>query len=178
MTRPRPGPQRRARFSRRAPPQRHARLDHRCRRPAVPQGTGQGGAALVHGPCADGEPQRAGGRRGGDPRLGARRAAGRAGLDRAPCGAAATADAGRRQGLPQHRLRHGVARAGGHPRTSLRTTAGGVQRSTGVPPAIPATRPRSASASASKRPSAGPRRWPGGASCGTADCPRSIGNSP
>ena len=34
----------RARLSWRAPPQRHACLDHRCRRPALPQGQGQGGA--------------------------------------------------------------------------------------------------------------------------------------
>ena len=38
--------------------QRHARLDHRSRRQAVPQGPRQGGQALLHGPRADGEPQR------------------------------------------------------------------------------------------------------------------------
>ena len=45
---------------------RDACLDHRSRCPALPQGAGQGGQALLHGPCADGEPQRAGRRRGGD----------------------------------------------------------------------------------------------------------------
>jgi hypothetical protein len=36
----------------------------------------------------------------------------------------------------------------------------------------------SASANASRRPSAGPRRWPACAKCGIAGCSRSIGNSP
>ena len=59
------GPQRRARLPRRAADQRHARLDHRPRGQAVPQGQRQGGQALLHGPCADGEPARAARRRPG-----------------------------------------------------------------------------------------------------------------
>ena len=43
-------------------------------------------------------------------------------------------------------------------------------------PVIPAMRSRSASANASRRPSAGPRRWPACARCGIADCSRSIGS--
>ena len=42
--------------------ERDACLDHRSRRPALPQGTGQGGQALLHRPWADGEPQRPAGR--------------------------------------------------------------------------------------------------------------------
>ena len=42
--------------------ERNARLDHRSRGEALSQGAGQGGQALLHGPRADGEPQRAGGR--------------------------------------------------------------------------------------------------------------------
>ena len=56
--------------------------------------------------------------------------------------------------------------------------AGGVRRSMAAPPGIPATRSPSASANASKRPSAGPRRWPACARCAIAACPRSAGSSP
>ena len=47
--------------------ERHARLDHRSRGPALPQGAGQRSAALLHGPRADGEPQRPYCRRGDHP---------------------------------------------------------------------------------------------------------------
>jgi hypothetical protein len=48
-----------------------------------------------------------------------------------------------------------------------------------APPAIiPAMRSRSASANASRGLSAGPRRRPGCARCGIADCSRSTGNLP
>ena len=43
--------------------ERDARLDHRSRGQALSQGAGQGGQALLHGACADGEPPRPGGRR-------------------------------------------------------------------------------------------------------------------
>ena len=48
---------------RRAPQQRHACLDDGPRGAAVPQGRRQGGEAVLPGACADGEPQRPGGRR-------------------------------------------------------------------------------------------------------------------
>ena len=146
--------------------------------PAVPQGTGQGGAALLHGPCADREPQRAGGRRGGDPRLGARRAAGGAGLDRTGCRPAAAGDIGaptKATTAATSPWSRASRRSFG---TSPRTRAGGARRSTGAPLAIPATRSRSVSASALKKSSVAPRASPGCASCGTAACPRSIDNSP
>ena len=50
--------QRRGRFPWPEALQRDARLDDRSGRAALSQGTGQGGQALLHGPCADGEPQR------------------------------------------------------------------------------------------------------------------------
>src|SRR5215831_7130012 len=50
----------------RAPPERHARLDHRPRRPALPQRTRQKSAFVFHGPRADGEPQRVDRRCGDD----------------------------------------------------------------------------------------------------------------
>ena len=61
------------------------------------KGLGKEANGSVHGPCADGEPQRFGGRRRGDPRLGTCRAPGGAGPDRAPCRTAATGHARRRQ---------------------------------------------------------------------------------
>ena len=45
-------------------------------------------------------------------------------------------------------------------RTSPRTPAAGARRSTAAPPGIPATPSASASASGSRRRSAGSRRWP------------------
>ena len=60
------GPQRRARLPRRAADQRHPCLDHRPGGQAVPQGQRQGGQALLHGPCPDGEPARADRRRPGE----------------------------------------------------------------------------------------------------------------
>ena len=59
-----------------------------------------------------------------------------------------------------------------------RTPAVAVRRSTPAPPAIPDMRSPSASANASRRPSAGPRRWPACARCGIAGCLKSTGNSP
>src|SRR5262249_12339409 len=67
----------------RAPPEHHARLDHRPRRPALPQRTRQRSAFVFHGPRADGEPQRVDRRCGDDPRFGLCRAPGRTGADRA-----------------------------------------------------------------------------------------------
>jgi transposase len=64
------------------------------------------------------------------------------------------------------------------PRMLRRTRAAAVRRSMAAPPAMPATRSPNASANASRRPSAGPRRLRGCARCDIADCPRSIGNSP
>ena len=63
-------------------------------------------------------------------------------------------------------------------RTLRSTLAPGARRLTTASPPIPATRSPSASANGSRRPSAGPRRWRACASCGTAGCSRSIGNSP
>ena len=54
--------------------ERDARLDHRSRSAALSQGAGQGSQALLHGACADGEPQRPGRRRLSD-------------AGRRPCGA-------------------------------------------------------------------------------------------
>lgn len=75
--------------------------------------------------------------------------------------------------------------SGRSPRMSRGTRTAGARRSSlprrrpgDAPPAIPATRSRSASANASRKPSAGPRRWPVYARCVIAACPRSIGNSP
>ena len=63
-------------------------------------------------------------------------------------------------------------------RTSRKTRADAARQSMAAPPAMPATRSPNPSANASRRLSAGPRRWPGYARCDIADCPRSIGNSP
>lgn len=64
------------------------------------------------------------------------------------------------------------------PRTWRRTPPAGVRRSMGAPPAIPVTPSAKASASASRKPSAGPRRSPASASFIIAACPRSLGSSP
>ena len=48
-----------SRLPRREALERDACLDHRSRCPALPQGAGQGGEALLHRPRADGEPLRA-----------------------------------------------------------------------------------------------------------------------
>lgn len=58
---------------------------------------GQGGPALFHRPCADGEPQWFGCRRGDDPRLGTCRAPGRLGADRPACRSSTTGHARCRQ---------------------------------------------------------------------------------
>ncbi len=84
------GSQRRAGFLWSEAQQRDPRFDHRSRRPARPQGTGQGGEVVLHRPCADGEPQWADCRRGGDPRIRPCRAAGGGTLDRAARRAAST----------------------------------------------------------------------------------------
>ena len=97
----------RARLPRRAATQRHARLDHRSRCPAVPQGPRQGGQALPHGPPADGEPQRADRRRPGDAGHRHRRARGGRGHAGPPDGPAPR-HAGRRQGLRRGGLRRRV----------------------------------------------------------------------
>ena len=64
------------------------------------------------------------------------------------------------------------------PRMSRRTRADGARQSIAAPPAIRDTNSRSAFASASRRPSAGPRRWPACARCAIVACQRSIGSSP
>ena len=61
------GAQRRAGLPWREAQQRHPRLDHRPRCPALPQRAGQGSEAVLHGPRADGEPQRPDRRRGRPP---------------------------------------------------------------------------------------------------------------
>ena len=60
------GRNRQPELPRRAAAQRHPCLDHRCRGAAVPQGHGQGGQAVLHGPSADGEPLGSGGRGAAD----------------------------------------------------------------------------------------------------------------
>ena len=77
--------QRRGRLQGREALERDASLDHRSRGAALSQGAGHGGEALLHRPWADGEPLRADRRRAAHPGLGPRRAAGRAGDDRAAC---------------------------------------------------------------------------------------------
>ena len=62
------------------------------------------------------------------------------------------------------------------PRISRKIPRAAVRRSMAAPPATPAMPSPSASANASKKPSAGPRPWPGCARCAIADCPRSAGN--
>ena len=58
------------------------------------------------------------------------------------------------------------------------TPAAAARRLMAAPSAIPAMRSRSASANASRKLSAAPRRWPACVRCGIADCSKSIGNSP
>ena len=91
--------QRRGGFPRPEAHQRDPRLDDRSGRPALSQGAGQGGQALLHGPCADGEPQRPGRRRLPDPGQRPCRADRGAAHDRAARRPAEAHHAGRRQGL-------------------------------------------------------------------------------
>ncbi len=107
--------QRRTGFSWSEAQQRDPRFDHRSRRPARPQGTWQGGEVVLHRPCADGEPQWADCRRGGDPRIRPCRAAGGGTLDRAARRAASTHHCRRRQGLRQCGLHRRDARDQHHP---------------------------------------------------------------
>ncbi len=110
---PEAGAQRRATFTARgAATTRMPRPPIRCQ--AVPQGAGQGARLCFMGHAADGEPQRPGGRRGGDARLGPRRA------DRArwPDRAAAdgrTVTLGADKGYDSGDLSRRCARSGGHP---------------------------------------------------------------
>jgi hypothetical protein len=62
-------------------------------------------------------------------------------------------------------------------RMSLRTPAAAAPRSMIASPVILAMRSRSASAKASRKLSAGPRRWPACVRCGIAGCSTSTGNS-
>ena len=152
--------QRRARLPRRAAAQRHARLDHRSRRPAVPQGPGkEAKLCLSSGHAADGEPQRPDRRRPGDPGHRHRRARGRAGHARP-----------RKRG--RHRATLGADKAydaaGFVADLRALHVTPHVAQNTHQPPlgdrraerrATPATRSASASASGSRRASAGSRRW-------------------
>ena len=131
--------QRRARLPRRAADQRHARLDHRPRGQAVPQGQRQGGQALLHGPSADGEPPRPDRRRPGERgqrHRRARRGAGHGGGDPRP----APDHRRRRQELRHGGLRRRPARNSTRRRTSPRTPATAARRSMAGPRAIRATR--------------------------------------
>jgi transposase len=83
----------------------------------------------------------------------------------------------RRQGTMTAPILSRRCTVGRSPRMSRRTLTAAVRRSTTAPPAIPAMRSRSASVNASRRPLAGPRRWPACARCGAAACSRLIGNS-
>ena len=101
--------QRRGRLPRPEAVERDACLDHRSGRPALPQGTGQGGEALLHRPRADGEPLRPAGRRLPDAGRRACRAGGGAAHDRAARRPAAGDHARRRQGLRRRGLRQRAA---------------------------------------------------------------------
>ena len=123
---------------------------------------------MLHGPRADGEPQRSDCRRGDHNCLRPCRTAGGAGLDRAradtprpvtlaPTKATTAPISSRRCATrPSSRMWH-------------RTPPAAARRSTTTPPVIPATRSPSASANASRKPLA---------RCGIAGCSRWIGNSP
>ena len=102
------------RLPRRAARQRQPRLDHRSRCPALPQGPGPGGEALLRRTCTDGEPARPRGRCRADPRLRTCRAAGGAGHAR-PAADRRPDDPRRRPRLRRPGLRHGAARAPGDP---------------------------------------------------------------
>ena len=141
--------------------ERDACLDHRSGCPALPQGTGQGGQALLHRPRPDGEPPRPAGRRLPDAGRRACRAGGGAAHDRASRRPAAGDHARRRQGLRRGRLRQraaldegDAARRAEHQRPTARRSTGARRGTAAMPSA-------SASASASRRRSAGSRRSPG-----------------
>ena len=85
--------------------QRDARFDDRSGSAALSQGTGQGGQALLHGPCADGEPQRPRRRRLPDRGQRPCRADRGAAHDRAARRSAEADHARRRQGLRRRGLR-------------------------------------------------------------------------
>lgn len=89
---------------------RHACIDHRPGRQAVRKGAGQGGDALLHGPCTDGEPERPDRRSRRHPRLEPRRGAGRAAPHRAARRPIERGYPGRRQGIRRARLRCRAAR--------------------------------------------------------------------
>ena len=103
------GPQCRSEFSRPEAVERNACLRHRSRCPPLPQGRGQGGEALLHGACADGEPQRPRGRSLPHARGRSGRAERGAGDDRASRGPVRPHHARRRQGLRRRRLRQRAA---------------------------------------------------------------------
>ena len=84
--------------------ERDACLDHRSRRPALSQGGRPREPAMLHGPCADGEPQRTGGRRDPDARHRHGGARGGACHARPPQGGPPH-HPGRRQGLRRDRFR-------------------------------------------------------------------------
>ena len=133
----------------------------RSRCPALPQGSGPGGEALLRRTCTDGKPARPCRRCRADPRLWTRRAARGTGHARpaADCGAD---DARRRPRLRCQRLRDGAARAPRDPAHPPRTLAAGARRSIAGPRATPATARASGSESASRKRSAGSRpRWSG-----------------
>jgi transposase len=92
-------PQCRARFPRREAQQRHAFLEHGPRGAALSQGPRQGGQAQLHGPRADGKPQRAHRRSDVDQGDRDRRARGSRNDDRAPFARGAAPDTWGRQGL-------------------------------------------------------------------------------
>jgi transposase len=99
-----PGPKRRARLPRPEAVERDPRVDDRPGRPALPQGRRAVEPAVLHGPSADREPQRADRRRRTQPRHRHGRARGGAG-DVGSLPEAAADHARRRQGLRRERLR-------------------------------------------------------------------------
>ena len=173
----RAGAQRRAELQGREALERDPCQHHRPGRAPLPQGQRPAGGALLHRARADGEPQRADGGRGGDAGDRRRRAAGG---DRARQGRGRRAadHARRRQGLRHGELRAGMPRGERHaargakhhrdPRLAHRRAA---------PPGTPATRSPCASASGSRRASAGSRRSRGSPRSSCAAWPASTSPS-
>ena len=134
----------------------------RCQ--ALSQGRRPGEPTVLHGPCADGEPQRAGGRwrcHAGDRHGGTRH---RSRPDRQPSPGQAADHRGRRQGLRCRGLRAGLARAQDHPahrhrRSSVQDRQAAQDRHrSNAPCVIPATPSANVAANASRKCSAGSRR--------------------
>ena len=163
------------RFPRREALQPDASQHDRPGRPAVPQGPGNGGEALLHRPWADGEPLWSDCRCSADRRSGhAERLAALDMIESAPLARARSRWAPTRATMRPISSRN-CARST-CARMSPATPMAGARRSTGARRVIPATPRASASASASRRHSAGSRRSPAGAAPGSEAWPRWDGS--